>query len=419
MSSSPPHRPGLLARLGRAAPRFLVSHPGLLRKVFWVLRGVKPILVFRKLAIVARHADVVEALQRDDDFIVGPIYAANLERLGGRFLLGMDRSEEYDRESRILRQAVHAEDLETIRGIVTSNTNALIDAARPTGRIDVVGGLSRVVATRVVADYFGVPGPDEQSMMRWLRAIFYDVVLNLSDDHAVTHTANTSATELSNYVADLIVTRKKELADGCCQLDDILTRLLRMQSEPATYLDDDGVRRNIQGLIVGAVDLTATFVAYAFDELLRRRDALSNAPTAALSNDFDTVAHSVFEALRFKPHAPLMARFCPRDTILAAGTKRKHRFQAGTKVYLGILSAMFDPSGFPKPGEFRLDRSLSDYLHFGNGIHMCFGRHISGVQVPEVVKAIITLNNLRRARGSAGKIAYDGPFPDRLVVAFD
>jgi hypothetical protein len=52
-------------------------------------------------------------------------------------------------------------------------------------------------------------------------------------------------------------------------------------------------------------------------------------------------------------------------------------------------------------------------------MHQCFGRYVNVVQVPELVKAVVGLKGVRRARGSAGQLSYEGPFPDHLVVEFD
>jgi hypothetical protein len=52
-------------------------------------------------------------------------------------------------------------------------------------------------------------------------------------------------------------------------------------------------------------------------------------------------------------------------------------------------------------------------------MHTCFGHQINLVQLPETAAAILRMNNLRRASGNEGKITYDGPFPDRLVLEFD
>jgi cytochrome P450 len=68
----------------------------------------------------------------------------------------------------------------------------------------------------------------------------------------------------------------------------------------------------------------------------------------------------------------------------------------------------------------RTDRPASRYLHFGYGLHSCFGRFISyEAQIPGMMKALLKQSNLRRVPGPAGRLTWDGPFPDSLKVAFD
>jgi cytochrome P450 len=65
-----------------------------------------------------------------------------------------------------------------------------------------------------------------------------------------------------------------------------------------------------------------------------------------------------------------------------------------------------------------VDREV-EYLHFGYGMHSCFGRAINGVQIPELVATLLRLPNLRRAPGRDGRVIMDGPFPERLILEFD
>jgi len=159
-------------------------------------------------------------------------------------------------------------------------------------------------------------------------------------------------------------------------------------------------------------------VTLAIDELLRRPKFLAEASTAALHGDVEAVRGYAWEAVRFNPHHPLQVRFCSRESAIAQGQKRSKNVPAGTFTYAATLSAMFDPVVFTNPGDFNPRRKV-EYLHFGYGLHTCFGRAINGVQIPELMAALLRLPNLRRAPGSAGRILYDGPFPNRLVLEFD
>src|SRR5262249_46946821 len=125
------------------------------------------------------------------------------------------------------------------------------------------------------------------------------------------------------------------------------------------------------------------------------------------------------EALRFNPHNPLLVRQALRATTVGAAGGNPTRIPAGSRVYALTLSAMFDERRLPDPDRFIPTRSNLFPLQFGHGMHQCFGRVIVGVELPEVVAALLRVDGLRRVRGSEGQIKYDGPFPDGLALTFD
>jgi len=395
----------------------LLIRPCMLRPVFGFLRKHFPVAVIGKHAIVSRHDDVVEILNRTADFTLSQVNAQKIDEIDGPFILGMDQSPQYDQENAILHQVVKREDLEGVREFVAQAAVELIDAARPRRRIDVVNGLARVVAVRLVASYFGIPGSDEPTMMRWMRDIFHYIFADLTNDESVRQDALNSAAELRRHMDDQIALRKVALAKPN-QTDDVLGRLLALEGPKNSWLDDHAVRRNLAGVIVGAVDTTSKFVALAIDELLRRPAAMAKARDAAVANDIETVRRYAWEAVRFNPHHPLLVRYSARETRIAAGQPRSKGVPAGTFAYVVTFSAMFDPAVFKNPDEFDATRT-NEYLHFGYNLHACFGRYINAVQIPELVAALLRLTNLRRAPGDAGQILYDGPFPNRLVLEFD
>jgi cytochrome P450/glutathione S-transferase len=393
---------------------FAIS-PAILRPIFSLLRKFSPILVVGKTAIVTCHDDVIQVLKRDTDFTLREINAQKIDQIGGPFILGMDASPQYDRENAALHEAVRREDLDAIRRFVAHEANELVAAARARGRIDVVNGLARVVAIRLVESYFGMPGPDDPKMMRWMRDIFHYIFADLSNGQDVLHDALQAGPELHAHMAAQISLRKSQPPDGN---DDVLGRLLALQDAAHPWLDDLAVRRNLAGVIVGAVDTTSKFVALAIDELLRRPEMLAGARERALNGDIEAVRHYAWEAVRFNPHHPLQVRHCSSATQLGQGQKWARTIPAHTTVYVATLSAMFDGDVFTNPQEFNPARA-AEYLHFGYGMHTCFGKAINGVQIPELVAALLRLPNLRRAPGTAGRILYDGPFPNRLVLEFD
>ncbi|MFX9093454.1 hypothetical protein ABTN25_20180, partial [Acinetobacter baumannii] len=57
----------------------------------------------------------------------------------------------------------------------------------------------------------------------------------------------------------------------------------------------------------------------------------------------EALTHYIYEALRFRPMLPLLVRDCPRETIIANGTRRVRIVPAGARVLAAPLAAMFDP----------------------------------------------------------------------------
>lgn len=395
----------------------LLIRPAVLRPIFSLLRRFSPILVIGKRVIVTRYDDVIEVLKRDTDFTIAQVNAPKIDQMDGPFILGMDESPQYEMEKQTLHEAARREDLERVRQFVATSAAELIAAARPRRRIDVVHGLARVVALRLVASYCGMPGPDEPTMMRWMRDVFHYVFADLTNSKSVLDDALQSGSELRPHMDAQILLRQGK-SSGEVPADDMLGRLIAMQDEEHPWLDNHAIRRNLAGVIVGAVDTTSKFVALAIDELLRRPQVLAEAQKAALAGDIETVKAYAWEAVRFNPHHPLQVRYCAKEMNVASGHPRAKKIPAGSFVYTATLSGMFDPSTFVNPDRFDVTRNV-EYLHFGFGMHTCFGKAINGVQIPELLAALLRLPNLRRATGDAGQIVYDGPFPDRLVLEFD
>ena len=108
--------------------------------------------------------------------------------------------------------------------------------------------------------------------------------------------------------------------------------------------------------------------------------------------------------------------FVARHVREGRGAKVAYIHDAGTTTYASTLSGMFDASVLPSPHEFRVDRPWEHYLHFGRGMHRCFGERYNRVIIPQAVQVLLASPNLERLHGDAGRIHYEGPFPSRLLV---
>ncbi len=371
-------------------------------KVAKLLVRFAPGLVVGRFAVVSRWNDIQEVLKRDTEFLIAPINGPRIEEINGPFVLGMDRGEVLVREQRQMYAALSTIDLTDIRTRVQTEAKFLLEAAQKTRerKIEVVNGYARLVAARTAISLFGVSGPSEAEYMRAARWIFQHTFLNILGNKEVRNKALSASKDLKSWTLTEIARRQSGL-DG---KNDLMSALLARRAEDAEALDDDGVRRTLMGMLVGAVDTTATAVAHCVAVLLSNADLQKSA--LADVNNPDKFVGWCWEALRFYPHNAVLLRHASTGTKIVGKELRRD-----TTVVLNTLGAMHDSEAFPTPRQMNPERPLKRYLHFGGGLHPCAGRAVNAVQVPELVRQL-----LLHGASEPGTPRFDGPFIDELLV---
>jgi cytochrome P450 len=390
--ATPPGSGGFFASLlsGPTVPA-LVARLGARAAAWW-----GDPLRFGTTVIVARHANVMEVLQRDLDFLIAPVNEQRIVEVNGPFILGMDRGAVLVHERSALYQALADVDFTPIRGRVADEAEKRIAGAG--AEIDVVDAYARPIAAHTATHLFGIRGPDERTFMDVARAIFYHVFLNLSGDKAVRQRALDAASLMKTWFDDEI---KRRRASGDLG-NDMMGGLMS-----AKTLDNDGVRRTLGGMLVGSIDTTASSVAKIISIIAK--DAVLAKNVAADVNDVARLAGWCREALRRWPHNPIVLRQASASTTLA-----EVEIQQGDRIFAWTQAAMLDVEVFPDPQHLRPDRPVAAYLHFGGGLHPCAGRAVNAFQVPMLVGALV-----RRGIKSIGTMQWAGPFPAHLPLRFE
>jgi cytochrome P450 len=389
----------------------LIRYP---EPIFAILRRIKPIVLVKNFALVTRFEDVQEVLARDDVFQV--TYGEKMRVItGGQdFFLGMQNSPEYTRDVSHMRSVVRREDIpDRIAPFVQKTASGLVAAAG--SQLDVVKQLSKAVPARWIADYFGCPPPSDPQLEAWGSVIFQYLFTDLSNDPKVAQAATKAASEVRNWLDATIAARKANRVAKDKDKDDVLGRCLALQSAGLPAMDDVSIRNNLLGLLVGAIPTTSKCCAQALDQLFERPEHLKGAQAAALADNDVLLGKYVFEALRFNPNNPGVFRVAAEDYRLAKGSLHATTIPKGTSVIAATQSAMFDERIVDQPNQFRVDRPEYLNMHFGYGLHTCFGQYVNRVQIPGILKPLLKRPGLRRA----GELQYDGPFPSTLPVRLD
>ena len=359
---------------------------------------------------VTRRADVCEVLARDEHFPVA--YGPRMEALTGPFLLGMN-DPPYEHDKSVLRAAVLEEDLPRIARLSRARADELIAGAD--GRIDAIAELTDPVVEATLPEYIGIPPLEPGTLLAWTRPVFHEVFLNAKDEVHVTRRAGQAAAEIKPYLRSAIESRWERIGNGERPEDTVLDRLLtRLRAGDEPFLELDRIHHTLFGLIVAWAVSVSRATGRALDELLRRPDALRRAQDAAREGDDASIDKYVLEALRFNPQAPVVERLCPGGATIAQGTRAEAVIPQKARLLVHTTSAMMDETGphLVEGSEFRVDRPPALYLHFGYGLHRCFGEHISRVQMSAITMALLSQREVRRS----GKLQLEGPFPARLPV---
>jgi cytochrome P450 len=382
--------------------------------VFAVLRRIQPVLIVKGVALITRFADVQDVLTRDDVFAV--TYGPKMRVVTGQedFFLGMANCADYERDVAHMRTVIRRSDLPgVIAPFIAGTAEKLV--AQSHGQLEVVSQLTLPTPALLVAAYYGCTPTSLKDLQSWASTIFQYLFTDLTNDPAVDVAARAASASTRNWLDAVIAQQKAAPTPG----DTVLNRCLALQQTGIPGMDDITLRNNLLGILTGAIPTTSKCCAQALDELLKRPDMLRAAQAAAVANDDATFAQYVFEALRFNPNNPGVFRVASEDYVVAKGTPHAKLVPKGTSVLAATQSAMFDDTVVANPNDFLINRPSYIYMHWGVGLHTCFGQYINQVQIPAILKPLLQRKNLRRAPGPAGTLQYTGPFPSSLSVLFD
>jgi cytochrome P450 len=344
--------------------------------------------------IAIRHADVTEVLRRDLDFLIAPVNAQRITAVnGGPFVLGMDRAPTHMLERQVLYAALGRLDFAGITAEVREEAATRMNDAGLS--FDAIAHYARPVAAATARRLFGIAPDDDHFFKDAVRAIFAHTFLNLGGDKDIEARALRAAPHMQAWLTQEIARRRRDNVPG----DDLMGCLIQ-----DGRLDDDAIRRTLGGMLVGAIDTTAStfariFIVVASDRQLR--DRMTRAWTEG-----EDIYGLCLDALRRWPHNPIVLRQAAADTTLGEVPVR-----AGSLVVAWTQAAMQDPEAFPDPERMLPDRPRDAYLHYGHGLHPCAGRSINAIQIPALVGTL-----LAAGADVAGKLQWAGSFPDRLPV---
>ncbi len=193
--------------------------------------------------------------------------------------------------------------------------------------------------------------------------------------------------------AEIAERRRADLTDR----DDVLSRLLKVSDESS--LTDAELRDNLVTLLLAGHETTATALAWAIHELVRRPELLRRAQQAADDGDDAYLEAVVKEAMRLRPVIYEVARRLAAPVEVAG-----YRLPAGVTVMPAIGLVQSDAEHYPAPDEFDPARFIgaqppaNTWIPFGGGVRRCLGAGFSLMEAAAILGEMLRRYDIRPDR---------------------
>ena len=192
-------------------------------------------------------------------------------------------------------------------------------------------------------------------------------------DEAVKQRGGEAFVALADWVRETAGERRRS------PREDLITDLVRARDR-GEAMSDDEIIILVAGLLGAGSETTAIGGLVAMRTLLEHEDTLER-----LRADRSLLPNAVREILRYAfGGGGGLPRYAVRDFEL-----RGKQICKGQMLLLSFTGAHRDPSVFPDPDRFDIDRDTADLTVFGQGPHYCLGVHLALTELRCVVDAAL------------------------------
>jgi cytochrome P450 len=373
--------------------------------------------------VVVAHPDLVKQIFTGDPEVyhageanrmVGPV-------VGDRSVLLLD-GREHHRQRKLLVPPFHGERLAVYAGAIREATGRAIDGYPVGETFSILPSMQRITFDVILETVFGVREGEAVDTLRarlvavldktmsplgmlWLMPAFQRDLGPLTGWASLKRAI--AAADESIYG---IIAEARAAAGRGPGRTDVLSMLMAAVDEEGKPMTDQELRDELVTLLLAGHETTATALAWAVEEIVRRPEVLEKilaeiraAPPAggagvppAVTAPLPYLDAAIKEVLRVRPLSTLVSR------IVAAPIKlREYDIPAGTYVVVSAYTLHHNPAVWDAPHEFRperfLDRKPDPYawLPFGGGARRCIGMAFALLEMRVVLATLLPRVRLR------------------------
>jgi len=186
---------------------------------------------------------------------------------------------------------------------------------------------------------------------------------------------------------------------------------LRRLCNANTNATTEQLAYSVLGVIAGLVPSYGQAAAHIINFYLNDEHKAARDHMVELAKRMDDESTALLtgyclEALRLDPQLPGLFRECLQDTVIEQGEGRESvKIERGDRVFVSLQKANLDPEVFGDyPQKIDPLRPRDSYMLFGHGAHSLLGDDFIERTMPQVIRVVFGLKNVRRAPGQSGQL---------------
>lgn len=250
-----------------------------------------------------------------------------------------------------------------IAALAAAHLDRVLQNSGSDGTFDLIADYAQPYSVAVICTLLGVPVVDGPRLLDWSHAIVKMYELHRTADQE--RAAEAAADEFLTYVSALLAERRARPAD------DLITALAQV-ADSGDRLTDDEILGTVIVLLNAGHEATVNTLGNGVRALMTHRDQWHR-----LTDGLVPASTAVEEMIRWDAPLQLFERWVLEDGVEIGG----RRFAVGERIGMLFGSANRDPSRFPEPDAFLVDRGDATHIGFGGGLHFCIGAPLARLEI--------------------------------------
>ncbi|TXS50233.1 cytochrome P450 [Streptomyces sp. uw30] len=277
---------------------------------------------------------------------------------------------DHTRIRRLVSKAFTPRTVEQLKPYVRQLAGELVSGLVEAGGGDLLTDVAEPLPVAVIAEMLGIPEADRGQLRPWSADICG--MYELAPSQETARKAVRASVEFSDYLMELIATRRKEPGD------DLISGLIAAHDEGDRLTEQEMISTAVLLLNAGH-EATVNSTVNGWWALFRNPGQL-----AALRADHSLIPSAIEELMRYDTPLQLFERWV-LDEIEIAGTT----IPRGAEIAMLFGSANHDPEVFETPDRLDLTRTENPHISFSAGIHYCIGAPLARIELAASMSALL------------------------------